>query len=255
MKLTEKQIKEFELTGKYPSEETMEKNIKRWLKAFGDKAQDYLDHILIFDGFCNSEAEIRKDDTYQNWDLRYFEQFMSDKKRALAALYALKSFTNLEGKPNYYDHWIYQEGVRIKRYEYIKKRLNEICSELCGCDFGKQKIKVTSVKEILTGIDKCRLCDLHQAVTFAEKEGHECCGQRCGLSLDGVFELNGNKLTITSSAHYQSDSNAYYESEGLDCDSEDKAISVTIEVSKCPLCHKEVCSMGNPVTPNKRNRS
>ena len=67
-------------------------------------------------------------------------------------------------------------------------------------------------------------------------------GQYQGVNVMASLLMKGNMLVLSGTGSYRSESDCYYEDEGLDCDSEGStnSDSVYLKIAYCPFCGKKI---------------
>lgn len=67
-------------------------------------------------------------------------------------------------------------------------------------------------------------------------------GQYQGVNVMASLLMKGNMLVLSGTGSYRSESDCYYEDEGLDCDSEGStnSNSVYLKIAYCPFCGKKI---------------
>ena len=94
----------------------------------------------------------------------------------------------------------------------------------------------------------CKFCDKNKEnslVSYDNKKNMDISfGQYQGVNVYGTVYMKGNMLSITCGGSYRSAFDCYYESEGLDCDSEGSSNSKPkyIKIAYCPFCGRKLDS-------------
>ena len=91
----------------------------------------------------------------------------------------------------------------------------------------------------------CKFCDSgkKELMYFDNRDSMRTSfGQYMGVSVDAYVYLEGNMLSLNSYGNYRSDSDCYYESQGIDSDGENssKHEASIVKLTYCPFCGKKL---------------
>lgn len=92
----------------------------------------------------------------------------------------------------------------------------------------------------------CKFCDSLKEKSLVSYDNHKSMnisyGQYQGVNVYGTVYMKGNMLSIGCGGSYRSQSDCYYEDEGLDCDNENAHTSNNsyIQIQYCPFCGKKL---------------
>ena len=92
----------------------------------------------------------------------------------------------------------------------------------------------------------CKFCDTNKENFLVSYDNHKnmnvSFGQYQGVNVHGTVYMKGNMLSIACGGSYRSNFDCYYESEGLDCDSENSSNSEPsyIQITYCPFCGRKL---------------
>jgi len=91
----------------------------------------------------------------------------------------------------------------------------------------------------------CKFCGKNKEKSLVSYDNYKnmnvSFGQFQGVNVHGTVFMKGNMLSIACGGSYRSDSDCYYESEGIECDDEYSSNSEPnyIQITYCPFCgHK-----------------
>lgn len=92
----------------------------------------------------------------------------------------------------------------------------------------------------------CKFCDTDREKVIVSYDNRDSMnisyGQYQGVNVFGSVYMKGNMLSIGCSGSYRSDSDCYYDAEGLDCDNENSFDSNPnyIQLMYCPFCGRKL---------------
>lgn len=92
----------------------------------------------------------------------------------------------------------------------------------------------------------CKFCNTLKEKSLVSYDNHKSMkisyGQYQGVNVYGTVYMKGNMLSIGCGGSYRSESDCYYEDEGLDCDNENAHTSNNsyIHIQYCPFCGKKL---------------
>lgn len=94
----------------------------------------------------------------------------------------------------------------------------------------------------------CKYCDSKKEKSLLSYDNSDSMnisyGQYQGVNVVADLSMKGNMLILNASGSYRSESDCYYEDEGLDCDSEGatESLGSYIKIKFCPFCGKKLDS-------------
>ena len=94
----------------------------------------------------------------------------------------------------------------------------------------------------------CKYCDSLKEKSLVSYDNRKSMkisyGQYQGVNVYGTVYMKGNMLSIGCGGSYRSESDCYYEDEGLDCDNENAHTSNNsyIQIQYCPFCGRKLDS-------------
>ncbi len=92
----------------------------------------------------------------------------------------------------------------------------------------------------------CEYCEKIKANTLVSYDNYKSMkisfGQYQGVNVFGSVQMKGNMLSIACGGSYRTESDCYYEEEGLDCDNENAFNSKPnyIKIEYCPFCGRKL---------------
>lgn len=92
----------------------------------------------------------------------------------------------------------------------------------------------------------CKYCDNENTKSVLSYDNSDsmniCDGQYCGVKVYAELKMKGDMLMLSGRGGYRSESDCYYESQGLECDGEFSTVSKDsyIKIEYCPFCGKKL---------------
>lgn len=94
----------------------------------------------------------------------------------------------------------------------------------------------------------CKYCDngkTKPVLSYDNRDSMNICdGQYCGVKVYAELKMKGDILMLSGHGGYRSESDCYYESQGIDCDGEFSTVSKPsyIKIEYCPFCGRKLNS-------------